>query len=122
MEQQGLPIAEQLSYLSANWWAVLVVAVFSTLYEMVLWEHVRKVALSQLAITLATGFTWFNIYQMIISDIDMRLYISVFVMAAVLLVNIGLFSEANLKRIQKALTGKPTKRKKAMKRDNLSEG
>ena len=89
---------------------------------MVLWEHVRKVALSQLAITLATGFTWFNIYQMIISDIDMRLYISVFVMAAVLLVNIGLFSEANLKRIQKALTGKPTKRKKAMKRDNLSEG
>ena len=92
MEQQGLPIKDQFSYLAMNWWAVPVVAIFSTLYEMVLWEHIRKIALSQLALTLATGFTWFNIYQMIISDIDLRLYISVFVMAAVLLVNIGLFS------------------------------
>jgi len=77
--------------------------------------------MSQLIITLATGFIWFNIYQMMISEIDLRLYISVFVMTAVLFGNIGLFSEANFKRIQKSLGGSQKKRKKTLKRDVLEE-
>lgn len=58
---------------------------------------------------------------MMISEIDLRLYISVFVMTAVLFVNIGLFSEANFKRILKGLGGSQKKRKKTLKRDVLEE-
>lgn len=95
-------------------------ALFSTIYELALWEHIRKVALSQLALTLSTGLIWFNIYQMAVSEINLRLYASVVLMGAVLLANIGLCSEVNYRSVQKGLSGKPRKRKKGPKRDSLS--
>ena len=58
---------QQLDFAKDYWWAVIFVALFNTGYEMVLWEHIRKVALSQLAITVTSGLLWLNLYQMIIS-------------------------------------------------------
>ena len=77
--------------------------VINTGYEMVLWEHVRKVSLSQLALTLTTGFLWLNIYLLKMDGMGSRLYISVILLISVLLVNIGLLSKQNLKKVQKCL-------------------
>jgi hypothetical protein len=112
MGEHGLSCQEQLDYILSNWWNIPLLGTLCAGYELSLSEHIRKVSLSQLAITLATGFLWFNVYQMAVEAIDLRLYISVFIMTAVLLTNIGLISEHNFKKIQKLLSLKKTRRSK----------
>lgn len=104
-----------------NWGAVVSVAILNTGFEMVLWEHIRKVALSQLAVSMATGFLWFNIYLMSVEGINLQLYISCMVMGAVLLTNIGLFSESNFKKLQNVLNRKKPRKKKEGEGPTLSE-
>ena len=92
MEQNDFTITEQLSYLTKYWWALLAIALCNVLYEIALWEHIRKVALSQLVITVVTGFFWFNVYDIINTELNIRVYIATVILAVVLLINIGLLS------------------------------
>lgn len=68
-------------------------------YEAVMMECLKKVAVSRLIITQITGMLWFNIYSMSQTEIKLPHYISTIVLLFVLLVNVDLFSEENMRSL-----------------------
>lgn len=79
---------------------------------MVLIESLKKVGVNRLIITQITGILWFNIYSMSKDDIQMKHYISVIIMLFILLVNIELFSEDNIKNLLNLFSNNKNKKKK----------
>lgn len=88
MEESGLSFSDQLDYISDNALTLVGMMMLNSLYELVMIESIKKVALNRLIITQVTGLLWFNIYYMAKTEIDLQHYISVIIMLFVLLVNI----------------------------------
>lgn len=118
MDTDVLSISEQLVFVVSHWWQIILMALIITVYELVLLQHLKKVAFPQLVVSQVTGILWFNIYQMAQSQISLKLYISVVIMVFVMLTNIGFCSFDNLTLLQKVLE---IKNKKSYRTSQLEE-
>jgi hypothetical protein len=68
--------------------------------------------LQRLIINQVTGLLWLNIYTMAKGGIEIRLYVSVIIMFFILLINMEVFSDDNIKRLLNVLSGSKKKKKK----------
>jgi hypothetical protein len=66
----------------------MAIVLLGVVYEAVMIESLKKVAVSRLIITQITGIMWFNVYAMSQTEIKLPHYISAIVLLFVLLVNI----------------------------------
>jgi hypothetical protein len=89
---------------------LMAMVLLGVVYEAVMIESLKKVAVSRLIITQITGMLWFNIYTMSQAEIQLPHYISTIVLLFVLLVNIDLFSEENMRGLLGLLNKKKKKK------------
>jgi hypothetical protein len=64
MEENGLSVTDQLTYIADNMLMLLGTLILNFVYEFVLIESLKKVAVNRLVIAQITGLLWFNIYTM----------------------------------------------------------
>lgn len=117
LEDGGSSMSDQFAYMAAHPYLLTFLVLFNLFYELIFLEMLRKFALNRLVLTQITGLLWYNVYTMAKQEIQLRLYISVIIMSFVLLINIDLCSEENMKNTQEFLAS--TKKKK--KRTTITE-